>query len=191
MKILTSLTLTLLFGCNNLSGHIEQQVDSKVERAKQDMSAEVQRAKEDFTAHFKATEENQADILIKRKLQELKFSIISTDSYLDSLKREMGKLDENDVRNVELVKATFLYNGVGDSIFNKLKRSIAAAENAAKTDQQKIAIISASESLFTATSADKWKEQMFGLTNPLGASMIIYGLQTELYNIGIKALGDK
>src|SRR5688500_10054779 len=105
MKILTSLTLTLLIGCNNLSGHIELQVDSKVERAKQDMSAEVQRAKEDITTHFQATEEKHADSLNKRKLHELKFSINSTDCYLDSVKREMDKLDENDVRNVELVKA--------------------------------------------------------------------------------------
>ncbi len=191
MKTLPLLTLAFLFGCNSLSGHIEQQVESKVETAKDDMSVEVQKLRKEFTIHFQAIEASSIDSLNKQKLQKLKTSIISTDNYMDSLKREMDNLDEMDVHNVELVKITFLYKGAGDSIIYKMKRSIAAAQNVAKTEQQRLAIKAARDSLFTGSSDDKWKEQMFGLTSPLGADMIIYGLQTELYNVGIKALSNK
>lgn len=161
-----------------------------METAKGDMRAEVKKAKEDFIAHYQTARNRWPDSLDNRTLQELEFSIISTDSYLDSLKREMDELDEMDAHNVNLVKTTFLYKGAGDSIINKLRRSIAASQNAARTEQQKFAIKAASDSLFFETS-DRWKEQMFGLTNPLGASMIIYGLQTELYKIGMIPLSDK
>lgn len=191
MRTLPLLTLAFLFGCSSLDGHIEQQVDSKVEIAKKEMNAEVQKAKEEFTALYQKVEESNINTLDKYKLQELNFAITATDSYLDSLKEEIGTLDEMDVDNVELVKSTFLYNGAGDSIINKFKRSIAAAQNVAKTEHQKMTIKSSSDSLLTEPSADKWKEQTFGLTNPLGASMIICGLQTELYKIGMKAVGDR
>ena len=162
-----------------------------METAKEDMNAEIQEVKEDFIEHCRRAEEARPDNSDKRKLQELESSINSTDNYLDSMKQELDKLDEMDVSNVELVKATFLYKGVGDSIINKLKSSILAAQNTAKTEQQKLAIKAISDSLFSVSSDIKWKENMFGLTNSLGASMIIYGLRTDLYNIGIRAINDK
>lgn len=190
MKILQLLTLTLLLSCNNLSGHIEQQVDSKAETAKQDMNAEVEKSKREFIATCQTVEKNTADRLALQKLQTFKATITVADNYLDSLKTEMDKMDDMDVHNVELVKSTFLYNGAGDSIIHKLNNMIAAAQAIAKTDKQKAAIKASSDSLGIASNFDTWKEQTFGLTNPLGASMILYGLRTEVYNIGKKALAD-
>jgi len=191
MNSISLIALTLLLGCNNLTDHIENQVDRNIETSKAEMNAEVQRAKEDFTARLRMAIQNELDNSNMRKLYELQFSIVSTDSYLDSLKKEMDKLDENDVRNVDFVRATFVYKGVGDSIIKKVKGSILTALNAAKSERQKSEIKSASDSLFWEPSVDTWKEETFGLTNPPGASMIIYGLQTEIYRIGVKALVDK
>lgn len=191
MKILLFPFLIFVFSCNSLSGHIEQQVETKVEDAKEEMNAEIERAKENFKTHYQAAEKNELDSLQKRKLQELDSSINSTDNYLDSMKREMDQLDVMHPRNIELVSAIFLYRGVGDSIFNKLKRSIVIAQSSAKTEQQKLAIKAASDSLFTQPSADKWKEHKFGSLNSLGASVIIYGLQKDLHNIGMQAISDK
>lgn len=190
MKTLPLLTLTLLLGCNSLGGHIEQQVDSKVETAKQDMNTAVEKLKQDFTAAYQAAEKSNGDKLALQNLQTFKATLSSTENYLDSLKIEMDKLDEMDVHNVELVKSTFLFKGAGDSIINKLNSTIATAQAVAKTEKQKAAINALSDSLRIAPNPDTWKEQTFGMTNPLGASMILYGLRTELYNIGIKALAD-
>jgi hypothetical protein len=190
MKTLSLLTLTFLLSCNSLSGHIEQQVDSKVETAKEDMNAEIRKAKENFTAQYLAAIGQQSDSLTMYKLRQLNFSISTADKYLDSMKREMDELDVKDVNNTELVKITFLYRGAADSIINKMKNAIAAAQQAAKTEQQRLAIRAASDSLFSQPD-DKWKENLFGINNSLGASMIIYGLQTELYTMGMKATTDK
>ena len=191
MKTLSTVLLLFLLSCNSFDAHIKQQVHGKVETAREDMRTEVQKAKRNFTRQYEAVQTSQPDSLDKRILEELRFSIISTDDYLDSLKREMDKLDESDVSNLEMIQTTFLYNGAGDSIINKLKRAFTTAQNAAKTDQQKLAIRSSSDALFGETSAAKWKEQLFGQANSLGASMIIYGLQTELYNVGMKALSEQ
>jgi hypothetical protein len=191
MKTLTIPFLFLLLSCNSLSGGIEQQVKSKVEASKHEMNDGVQKLKQDFTALYQKTEKDNVDISYKQKLQQLYNTVFTTDKYLDSIKREMSKLNEMDVQNVQQVKAIFLYQGVGDTIMKKLNASIEAAEQVAKNEQQKATIKVSKASLFNQSSNDKWKEQMFGLTNPLGVSIIIYGLQTELYNIGIKALSEK
>jgi hypothetical protein len=190
MKTLPLLTLTFLLGCNSLSNHIEQQVDSKVETAKQDMNAEVEKSKQDFIAAYQAAEKSNDDKLAMQNLQAFKATFTSADNYLDSMKTEMDKLDEMDVHNVELVKSTFLYKGVGDTIINKLNRTIATAQVVARTEKQREAIKAVRDSLGIEPNPEAWKEQLFGMTNPLGASMVLYGLRTELYSIGIKALAD-
>jgi hypothetical protein len=190
MKTLPLLTLTLLLGCNSLSGHIEQQVDSKVETAKQEIEAEVEKAKQDFIATYQAVEKSSADKVALQDLQTFRATFSSADNYLDSLKSEMDKLDEMDIRNVALVKSTFLYKGVGDTIVSKFKASLAAAQSIARTEPQRTAIKASSNSLGIDPSPDTWKEQTFGMTNPLGASMVLYGLRAELYKIGLKALRD-
>ena len=155
------------------------------------MDAEIEKSKKNFIALYQAAENGQSDNLTVQKLQEFQATIIRTDNYLDSLKKEMDKLDEMDVNNVQLVKSTFLYKGASDTIINKLKGSISAALIVAKSEKQKAAIKVASDTLGIEPNADTWKEQAFGLTNPLGANMVLYGLRTELYKIGTEALSDR
>ena len=190
MKTLTIPFLFILFSCNSLSEHTKQQVDDKVETSKEDMNADVQNLRQGFVVTYNEKLKSQTDSSGKQKLQGLYNLIIATDTYLDSLKGEMDKLDEADINNVESVKTIFLYKGAGDSIINKMKRSIEAAQKNTSTERGKIGIKATSDTLFNV-SAEKWKEQTFGLTNSLGASMILYGLQTQLYAIGIKSLNDK
>jgi uncharacterized lipoprotein NlpE involved in copper resistance len=191
MKTLTLLILTLLLlSCNNLSGNIEQQVDGKVETGKQDMNAEVETVKQDFIAAYQTVVKRTNDKLALQDLQTFKATITNTDNYLDNLKAEMDKLDEMDVKNVQLAKSTFLYKGVGDTIINRLNHTIATAQDVARTEKQKAAIKTVTDSLGIGPNPDAWKEQVFGLTNPLRASMVLYGLRTELYRIGIKALAN-
>lgn len=191
MKILPLLTITIFFSCNNLSEHIEQQVDKEVETSKQYMDAEADKSKNNFLILVRAAKKSQNDHSEQQQLHELETIITGTDNFLDSLKTEMDKLDELDVRNMELVKSTFLYKSIGDSIISKLTRSIAIAQTIAKTEKQKAAIKALSDTLGIQPNPEKWKEQTFGLNNSLGASMILYGLRMELFTIGTKSLTDK
>ena len=161
-----------------------------METAKQDMNAEVEKVKRDFIAAYQTAEKGTNDQMTQQDLQTFRAIVTSTDNYLDSLKTEMDKLDEMDIHNVELVKTTFLYKGVGDTIVSKLKASIAAAQSVARTDTQRAAVKISSHSLGIEPNPGTWKEQTFGMTSPLGASMILYGLRTELFNLGMKALKD-
>ncbi|GAA4728742.1 hypothetical protein [Flavisolibacter ginsenosidimutans] len=190
MKTLPLLTLTFLFGCNSVSEHIEQQVDSNIETAKQDMNAEIEKSKEEFREAYQLAEKSNSDKFGLQNLQTFKTTFTSTDNYLDSLKTEMDGLNDKDVHTVELVKSIFLYKGAGDSIINKLNRTIAIGKAVARTEKQKVAIKAMNDSLGIAPNPDRWKEQTFGLTGPLGASMVLYGLRTELYAIGMKTLTD-
>lgn len=189
MKILISIILFFLFSCNNLSDNIKNNVVQKVDNAKQEMKLEVKSEKENFLKNLKNVE-IKSDTNSKQKLRELNISVMNTAEFLDSLQNEMNKLDESDVRNVELVKNIFLYSGIGDKIHDSLKRCITLSQSITQNNANKASIQSMSDSLFNGYKSEKWTELNFGLTNPLGASMIIYGLQIELFRIGQKGLED-
>jgi len=155
------------------------------------MNVEVEKSKQDFIAAYNTVEKSTAEKLVQQDLQIFRETFSNADHYLDSIKTEMDKLDEMDVHNMELVKSTFLYKGVGDTIVSKMKASVAAAQSVARTEAQRAAIKNASDSLGIAPNTDRWKEQTFGMANTLGASMILYGLRTELYKIGMEALRNQ
>lgn len=181
------LFILALLSCNNLSRNVEQAIEDDINDSKAEMNNEIEKVKIQFTNKYTKAINNN-DVIVKQDLEELHSSITQTATYLDSLKREMDRLNADDVNNVEHVKRTFLYNGVGDSVFNKLKSSIAIAEAITETRQGKIAIKNMRDSILKEPNIYKWKEEYFSLTNSLGASMILYGFQSELYRIGIESL---
>ena len=184
MKILIVFFSTVLFGCNSFTEHTKLQVDESMKKAKQEMDDEVNKNKKDFTLSYQNALEKNKDSLDQKNINEFRGSLIKTENYMDSLNREMNKLDENDVNNVSVVKEIFLNKGHGDSILISIKNAIAVAQGITRNTSGATKIKATSDSLISESSPGKWTQQLFGLTNPLGASMILYGLQTELYKIG-------
>lgn len=180
--------MLVLFSCDNLSTNVEQAVDENISDSKAEMNNKIEKSKIKFINKYTKAINNNNDVKVRQNLQELHSSITQTATYLDSFKREMDRLDAIDEDNVEHVKRIFLYNGVGDSVFNKLKRSIAIAEEITLNQQSKIAIKNMRDSIFNKPDINKWREGYFRLTNPLGASMVLYGFQSELYRIGMESL---
>ena len=84
------------------------------------MNAEVETAQQNFTTAYQAAEISTNDKPVLQNLQTFKATITNADNYLDSVKTEMDKLDEMDIRNVELVRSILLFKGVGDTIVAKL-----------------------------------------------------------------------
>jgi len=187
MKTLAAFFGFLFFCLSSCNDNSEQKTDTKFGPVKQEMTIDVQKLKGDFVSSYHEASTTLADSFVKQKIQKLYNSIDNTDTYLDSIKSEMDKLGDMDVNNAELIKKTFLYKGVGDSILNKINSSMTIAQEAAITEEQKFIVKKAQDSLFDKP-IDQLNEQLFGLTNSAGASIIIYGLRTELYRVGNEAL---
>jgi hypothetical protein len=190
MKTFILPCIIFLAACNDFADHIEQHVDQKIEEAKKTIEAELEKTKLEFTTSYQTALNKQTDSLQKQKLQALHASLADTDSYLDSIKKEMNAMDPMDVNKLELINATFLYRGVGDSIFNKLKSSIGIAHNATKTERGRAGIQALNDSLFKEPDRYKWQEQYFNNTGALGAVVILNSLQSQLYAIGKVPLND-
>jgi hypothetical protein len=97
----------------------------------------------------------------------------------------MNKLDNMDTRNIELVKDLFLNYGLGDSVFNKVKQSYSLASEIASADTTKLRLMEVRE-----TFSEEMKKHFFGLNNPLGVNMILYGVELELIKDGTISLSE-
>lgn len=182
------LSIAVLLACNNVTNTVEKTVNSEVSKSKIEMDDEIEKSKAQFNASYTKAAAKAKDSSAKRNLQGLQLSIVQTATYLDRLKKEMDKLDENDVKNVERVKTIFVSDNVGDTVFSKLQSSISKAQEIALSNESKSAIASIRDSILYEADGGQWKAQLFGLTNPLGASMILYGYQTQIYKIGMESL---
>jgi len=182
------LLIVLSYGCGNVGRNTERLVDNEISKSKIEMANEIENNKIQFNGLCEKALNDTKDIASKEKLERLQESVIQTAIFLDSLKKEMDKLDEFDGRSVDIVKNVFLYHNAGDSIFSKLKSTIGGAEETALNNDNKVSIINMRDSLLDEPDSRKWNEQLFGLTNSLGASMILYGIQIQLYRIGMEAL---
>lgn len=179
MRIFIVLFSLLITACNDRSGDLSA--------VKSEMTKDVKKLKEEFSSSCKEALMSVDDSLGRQKIQNLCHSIDDANSYLDSVKSEMDKFDGRDVNNVEMVRVKFVYRGVGDSVLNKVKSSMVVAQEASSTKQQLYSIKAVRDSLFDKPN-DKLNEELFGMSGSAGASLIIYGLQTELYRVGKMAV---
>ena len=171
-----------LFGCN-FSEHVKQRVDNGVKDAKVQMNSEISQAKSDFAESYRQVFSQAQDSVFSIKVSDLNSSITKTSYYIDSLRAEMDKLDNMDTKNVELVRQIFLHNGIGDRVFSKLKESYSITIDIAAADTTKRRLRKVLESF-----SEETKKQFFELNSPLGVTMILYGIESELIRDGSRCL---
>jgi hypothetical protein len=181
--LLIFIAMTTLIGCDNFSNKIQEDVNSSVNDAKAEMNKDVTNAKTALTIVSKKVWENSADTIVTTKIKTLYSSINLTSKYIDSLKMEMNKLDDKDLNNIDLIKKIYLYDGVGDSLFNKVKASYVLTIDIALYDTTKSRLTKVHD-----TFTDENKKNFFELTNPLGVNMILYGIESELIKDGVRCL---
>jgi hypothetical protein len=181
--ILIILTIsTTLFNCD-FKQHVEDKVNNGVSDMKIELNAEITNANSSFMKFYKNALENSNDSILSVKIINLYSSIAKTSKYIDSLREEMNKLDDMDIKNVELVKKTFLYNGIGDSVFNKVKYSYSCTIDVAIADTTKTRLKKSQEKY-----SEETKKQFFEMNSPLGIYMILSGVESELINDGTSSL---
>lgn len=189
--LIISISLFLL-SCNiqQTEREIKGQINDAIEDVEMDIEVELDKNKSDFQQHYQKALTNAIDTAERRQLAALETTVSGTSKYLDSMRQEMNSLDVTDVNNWEYVRIGFLYKGVGDTLLSRLNSTAALAINTARTPTTKAAIKSVSDSLLLEQDPYKWKANKFESMNSLGASMILYDLQTELLKMGKLSISD-
>jgi len=192
MKQLSLLAVAIavtLIGCENFSKRVNEHIDSGVMDAKIEMSKNVSEAKTAFHDTYNKAINSVTDSTIKNQLRSYNSSVIDVTNYIDSLSTAMNKLDHKDVKNVEVVKNIFLYDGIGDSLFNKVNLSYMLLDNITLV-ASKSALTNSRNNMLSNGDVNKFKELYFGLNGPLGVVMILNGMETEVLKSGTQSLKD-
>ena len=114
--------------------------------------------------------------------------VLKTGSLIDSIDRVINYLNQDDVKNVTAVKNILVDSGLGDTLSFYLNNSFQLAIDFSINKEKKETIDSIKENIFYPMEKDKsWQDELFGMTNPLGASLILIGLKKELYKASIIA----
>ncbi len=174
--------LTALFGCD-FSNQVKETVDNDIKDAKVAMGLDISKAKSDFTESYHQALREIKDSNFLEKVTDLYSNITKTSNYIDSLRVEMDKLNNLDTRNVEVVTDMFLHRGTGEMVFTKVKQSYSIAIEVAFPDTTKIRLRKVHE-----TFSEEAKQDLFGLSSPLGVNMILYGIESELIKDGFWCL---
>jgi hypothetical protein len=174
--------LTTLIGCN-FSEQVKNKVDSGVNDAKLEMDEDIFSAKSDFEKSFNQTLKQSKDSVLTAKVSDLYSSVTMTSLYIDSLRKAMDKLDNMETKNIELIKQMFLFNGIGDSIFVKVKHSYSLTIDISKSDTTKTRLKKVTE-----TYSDETQKQFFQQNSPVGVNIILYGIESELIKDGTRCL---
>lgn len=182
LTIISLTLLTTLLSCD-FSGQVKDSVDKKVSYARIEMSNDLNNTKSGFEDTYRQVSVQSNDIIFLTKIANFYSSLTMTSKYIDSLRAEMDKLDNMDTKNVELIKEKFLFEGVADSVFNKMRQSYSLAIDIAVAETTKLRLKKVLE-----TYNEEMKKQLFGLSSPLGVNMILYGIQSELIKDGTSSL---
>ena len=190
MKSIIFVLLVLSFyGCDFFSPEkANERIATGIQAVESKMTTDYAKAKDTFNLAYQKALQATSDSLITKKLQNVYSVLMETVNYMDSLKTEMNKLDNSDVNNVGLIKEIFLTNGIGDSLFDKLKLSYSLAEDVARTAEKKSAIRNSRTNILNEQDIDQRKNQYFGLNGPEGIEWMLYGFETELLKVGLESL---
>jgi hypothetical protein len=174
--------LTTLIGCD-FSKQVKDKVDNSIKEGKVEMDTDISNAKSDFAESFNRALGESKDSSFSDNVTDLYSNVSKTSKYIDSLRKEMDKLDGMDTKNIELIKQIFLYNGIGDSVFVKVKHSYSLTIDIAVADTTKARLRKVKE-----TYTEESKKQFFELNGPLGVNMILYGIESELIKDATRCL---
>ncbi len=177
--------LITLIGCDNMVRNANEQVENSIKTSKMAMDLDVVSAKKTFAEMYDKALQNKPDSIVSEKITDLYLKINQTSQYIDSLQFEINKLDDKDLQSSTLIKKIFLNNQIGDSIFNKVRLAYGKAIE--------ISIINTTKSRLKKvqdTYNAETKKQFFEMNGPLGVSMILYGIESELIKDGTKSLSE-
>ena len=113
-------------------------------------------------------------------------SFLETDKFLDSIQIIVQGINNTNVKGVEAINELLIKGELGDSLHKRLVLTFKQAQGVAIPQRQRAVIDSIRRAVLLPTNANKdWQDELFGLTDPFGASLILSGLREEVLNAGI------
>lgn len=163
-------------------------VNKTIDDASVELQAENDKLKDSLFFHYQNLLKSSIDTGLKSKAVSLFEKVSKTDEFIDSLLTVVKQLNRDDVENVKTIRELLAEGNLGDSLNHCLSNTFLQAKVFSANEEQKIVIDSMKTNMFNSMGTEKnWQGELFGMTNPLGASLILFGLQKELYNVGIIA----
>jgi hypothetical protein len=106
-----------------------------------------------------------------------------TDKYLDSLRIFLNGIAVSNANDILFVEEMFVKKGISDSIFLKID---SLTKNALQVGHSEVVpdLKAKRDSLLNPQQIDQWGNVWFTSATPLGASMVLFGMQTGLYRVG-------
>ncbi|RYD81703.1 MAG: hypothetical protein EOP53_05715 [Sphingobacteriales bacterium] len=140
-KLLVILIFVLeLYSCENISNKIKNQVDNSLQDAEKELISDLGNSKDIYNKNYNSALQSSTDANYINKLKNLDSTVNTTSKYLDSLLALLKKYDDYDPNNISEVKRIFVTEGVGDSIFFKVKATYSYAEKIAISDSSKMSL---------------------------------------------------
>ncbi len=174
-----------IMSCNESGKKVNEVVNIAIDGSSAELQAENAKLKEYLSLRYQNLLKSSTDTVLKSRANILFKEISQTDSFIDSLQDAVKQLNREDVESVKVIKNFLAEGNLGDSLHNCLNNTFQQAKDFSVNQEQKKAIDSIKTNMFNPMRTGKsWQEELFGMTNPLGASLILFGLQKELYNVG-------
>ncbi len=160
-------------------------VNKRIDEASEKIRSENLRSKQDLSLIFQNLIESSDDTILKSQASLLYNKVIKTDNFLDSLQSIMMSLDRDDVKTVNTIKKLLAEGDLGDSLNVYLNDTFQQAKDFSVDQEQKRIIDSIQVNMFKPMgTGESWKSELFGMNSPIGASNILFALQSELYLVG-------
>lgn len=171
--------------CNEPDKKANEAVNKTIDDASVELQAENDKLKDSLFFQYQNLLKSSIDTGLKSKAVSLFEKVSKTDEFIDSLQTIVKQLNRDDVENVKTIRELLAEGYLGDSLNHCLSNTFLQAKDFSVNQEQKIAIDSIKINMFNPIGTGKnWQDELFGMTNPLGASLILFGLQKELYNVG-------
>lgn len=171
--------------CNAPDKKAAEVINKTIDNASEELKVENLKLKQDLFLVYQNFLQHSVDTGLKSRARILFNELSKTDVFIDSLQIVVSKLNRDDVENVKTIKNLLGEGSLGDSLNDCLSTVFQQAKDFSINPWQKKAVDSISANMFKSMGSGKnWQRELFGMTNPLGASLILFGLQKELYNVG-------
>lgn len=175
----------VILSCNEPGKRANGVVNKTIDDASVEFQIENGKLKDSLFLQYQNLLKFSSDTVLKSKAAFLLKKMSNTDSFIDSLQAVIKRLNRDDLENIKIIKGLLVKGNLGDSLNHCLSSTFQQAIDFSVNQEQKIAIDSITINVFNLMGAGgNWQAELFGMTNPLGASLVLFGLQKELYNVG-------
>ncbi len=185
MRILCLLfSVLFLYNCTHINKDIEDAVESTSKNTQIAIINDLKGLRKKLDSIYYKTFDNSS-FETKPKLSHFHKVLNQTIEYIDSVNVDIGKYDNNDLKNNKVIKEKFVESPLGDSLFNKLKTTFDLAESVARSKTKRDSINQISKNVLNDFNVKDWKNSFFALNSPSGSIMVLYGFEYELFKASI------